>query len=158
MGESGIHFPNRVRQNPGDAVRYRLLFGDELDWHRIQVHRQRRSGFDGYLRYALAEWESNDRALPDLVPILVVASAITVVGYGLTTWLVWLWKPRRSRVFAASAATALLLLLLAEISTGLHIWHAPFIWYNLVQTFLRVVVPMALLAGVLALARNRLNA
>ena len=64
-----------------------------------------------------------------LYPYLFAASIITFLGCGLTTWLVWLWRPRLSRLFLVSSATTLFSLLLvgaiSDVGTVRHLWRGP---------------------------------
>jgi len=96
-------------------------------------------------------------------PYLVAASIIAFLGCGLTTWLVRLWRPIRSHLFLAASATTLFSLLLAaamsDVGTALHIWRGPMMYgtfYN-VFVFLKVMVPVSLLGGLVALVRNPRN-
>ena len=61
-----------------------------------------------------------------LYPYWVAASLITFAGCGLTTLLVRLAKPRRSRPFLAPAATTFVLLLviaaLSDVGIAFHLW------------------------------------
>ncbi|MFZ0538117.1 MAG: hypothetical protein WAM47_14700 [Candidatus Sulfotelmatobacter sp.] len=94
-----------------------------------------------------------------LYPYWVAASLITFAGCGLTTLLVRLAKPRRSRPFLAPAATTFVLLLaiaaLSDVGIAFHLWAGPRIYaatfgFVLVQ----VMLPMSLLAGLLAFIRR----
>lgn len=112
----------------------------------------------------LAEYDRSLGArLPFLYPYWVAASIISIVGCGLTPWLVRLWRPRRSRLFLVSSATTLCSLLLvgavSDVGTALHNWRGPamFAGVSYLLPFLKVLVPMSLLAGLLALARDRLS-
>lgn len=112
----------------------------------------------------LAEYDRSIGAhLPFLYPYWIAASIITFLGCGLTTWLVRLWRPRRSHLFLVSSATTLASLLLvgamSDVGIACHIWMGPTMFgdlYSLV-TFLKILVPVSLLSGILALARNRLD-
>jgi hypothetical protein len=113
----------------------------------------------------LAAWDGDERTrLLILYPYLLATSMITFLGCGLTTWLVRLWRPRRSRLFLFSSATALISLLLVEAmsdaATALHLWRGPTMYsgIEMALAFLEVMVPMSLLAGMLAVARDRLKA
>jgi hypothetical protein len=117
-----------------------------------------------HLTPTLADWDGDERTrLLILYPYLLATSIITFLGCGLTTWLVRLWRPRRSRLFLVSSVTALIMLLLAEAmsdaATALHLWRGPTMYsgIEMVLAFLGVMVPMSLLAGMLALARDRLK-
>jgi hypothetical protein len=73
-------------------------------------------------------------------------------------------RPRRSRLFLVSSATTLFSLLLvgaiSDAGTALRIWRGPMMYgaFSTVWPFLKVLAPMSLLAGVLALVGDRLNA
>jgi hypothetical protein len=112
----------------------------------------------------LAEWDGNVRIqILLLYPYWIATSIITFLGCGLTTWLIRLWNPRHSRLFLASSATTLVSLLLVEAisdaGTALHVWHGPamYVGTEMAWAFLQVMIPMSLLAGLLALARDGLN-
>ena len=98
-----------------------------------------------------------------LCPYLCAACIITFAGCVLTPWLVRLWRPRRSYiVLAASAATLLSLLLVGAVSDvgiALHLWQSATMYGGLSYAwpFLKVMVPMSLLAGVLAFVRSSLR-
>ena len=118
-----------------------------------------------HLTPTLAEWDRDVHTqILLLYPYWIATSIITFLGCGLTPWLVRRWRPRRSRLFLVSAAGTFVSLLLIEAisdaGTALHIWRGPTMYSEIetVLAFLKVMVPMSLLAGVLALARDRLNA
>jgi hypothetical protein len=98
-----------------------------------------------------------------LYPYWVGASIITSLGCGLTTWIVRLWSPRRPPLFLLSSAATLLSLLLvgavSDLGNAVHLWRGPAMYGGIEYTlpFLEEMVPMSLLAGVLALARDRLK-
>jgi len=113
----------------------------------------------------LAEWDGDVRTqILLLYPYWIATSIITFLGCVLTPWLVRCWRPKRSRLFLASAAVTFVSLLLVEAisdaGTALHVWRGPTMYSEIgtVLAFLKVMVPMSLLAGVLALVRDRLNA
>jgi hypothetical protein len=111
----------------------------------------------------LAEYDRSVGArLPFLYPYWVAASVITFLGCGLTTWVVRLCWPKRSHLFLVSSATALVSLLLggviSDVGIASHIWKGPTIYGGLsyLWPFLKILVPVSLLAGVLALVRDHL--
>jgi hypothetical protein len=100
--------------------------------------------------------------LPFLYTYWVAASAITLVGCVLATWLVRPWGSRGSLFLASSSATLLSLLVLGALSDAgiaLHLWRGPAMYGGISYTlpFLKVLIPMSLLAGALNVARNRLR-
>jgi hypothetical protein len=121
---------------------------------------------DGYGLSASFFWGSHPpQNYPELLyPYWVATSIITFVGCGLTPWLVRYWRPRHSRLFLVSSATALLLLLLAgaisDAGTALHFWRGPAMYEGIysILPFLKILAPMSLLSGILLLARDRLEA
>ena len=98
-----------------------------------------------------------------LYPYWVAASIITSLGCGLTIWITRLWSPRRPHLFLLSSAATLLSLLLvgavSDLGIAVHLRRGPTMYGGIEYTlpFLEVMVPMSLLAGVLALARDRLK-
>jgi len=97
-------------------------------------------------------------------PYLAAASAITLLGCGLTTWLVRIWKPPRTRLFrTASTATLVSLLLLqaaSDTGTALHFWRGPTMYgslHSIMYFVFKTMIPVSLLAGVVALLHRRLN-
>lgn len=121
---------------------------------------------DGYGPSASFYWRNHP---PSTYPRLlysywIAASIITLLGCGLTTWLTRIWKPRRSHLFLVSSATTLFSLLLigaiSDVGIAHNIWRGPSMYagFSYLWPFLEVLVPISLLAGFLALARNRLNA
>jgi|SRR5208283_1047209 hypothetical protein len=102
--------------------------------------------------------------LPFLCPYWCAAFIITLAGCAVIPWLVRLRRPRRPYVvLVVSAATLVSLLLVgagSDIGVALHIWLGPTMYAgpSYVWPFLKVMVPMSLLAGVLALARSLLDA
>jgi len=89
-------------------------------------------------------------------PYWCAATIVTLAGCVVAPWLVRRWRPRRSRIIAlASTATLLLLLLVcavADLSVALHMWWGPMTYASLANMWvsLKVMIPMSLLAGVLA--------
>ena len=98
-----------------------------------------------------------------LFPYWVASSATTIVGCGVAMWQVRRQRPNRSRLFVvSSAATLFLLLLVAAMSdcgTAVHLWRGPMMYAGVSHAlpFLKVMVPMSLLAGALALARDQMK-
>lgn len=98
-----------------------------------------------------------------LYPYWIAASLVTSVGCGLATWAFRHWRRSRSRVFLVSSATTLFSLLLAagasDAGASLHIWRGPTMYGGVACAlpFLKVMVPASLLAGALAIARERLS-
>jgi hypothetical protein len=112
----------------------------------------------------LAEYDRSFGAhLPFLYPYWIAALIITFSGCGTTTWLVRLLKPRRSRLFLVSSATTLISLLLvltiSDVGIARHVWVGPTMYgeFSSWWPFLEELVPMSLLAGVIAFARDRLS-
>lgn len=112
----------------------------------------------------LREYDNNiGIRLQFLFPYLCAASIITFAGCVVTPGLLRLRRPRRSYiVLAASAATLLSLLMVgavSDIGIALHLWRSATMYRGLSYAwpFLKVMVPMSLLAGVLARARDLLG-
>jgi hypothetical protein len=99
-----------------------------------------------------------------LYPYWIAASLITLLGCGLTPWLLRRWRPKPSHVFLVSSAFTLFSLLTAgaisDVGIALHIWRGPTMYGGIsyVMPFLKFMVPMSLFAGLLAFTRNRRNA
>jgi hypothetical protein len=66
-------------------------------------------------------------------------------------------------LFLLSSTTTLLSILLvgavSDVGTAVHLWRAPAMYggFEYALPFLEEIVPMSLLAGILALARDRLK-
>ncbi len=112
----------------------------------------------------LAEYYQNlDIRLRFLYPYWIAAAIITALACGVTGKLVRFLRPKSSRLFLASFATCLFLLLLAsaisDAGAALRLWRAPMMYISISSIFwgLKVFVPLSLLAGCLALARSRLG-
>ena len=108
----------------------------------------------------LADYDRNiSIRLLFLYPYWFGASIVTILGGGLTTWLLRLGRPRRSLLFLVSSATTLFLFLMvgaiSDAGIALHTWRGPTMYggVSYVLPFLKVMVPMSLLAGILAVAR-----
>src|SRR5215471_11955032 len=107
--------------------------------------------------------ESSGTRLLFLFPYWVAASIITLAGCGLTSRLVQCWRPRSLRLFLASSAMTLSLLLLtgaiSEAGIALGAWRGPSMYnsFGSVFAFLEVLVPMSLLSGLLAIGRIRVG-
>jgi len=119
---------------------------------------------DGYGRVATFYWGSRPTSDSQLLrPYWVAASVVTFLGCGATAWSVLRRKPWRLGPFQFSAATTFLALLLvgaiADSGVALHFWRGPMFYgaFDSVFAFLRVLVPMSIIAGMLAVARDRLN-
>jgi hypothetical protein len=113
---------------------------------------------------SVAEYYGNvGTRLQFLYPYWVAASLITFLFCGPTTWVVRLWKPMRSRLFLVTSAVALFWLLLAaavsDLGIAFHVWRGPVMYEDVSYAlpFLKIMVPISLFAGVLALARDRLD-
>ena len=113
----------------------------------------------------LAEYDRSFGArLPFLCPYWIASSVITFLGCGTTTWLIRFLKPmRRRHLFLASSATTLVSLLMvgaiSDLGNACHIWRGPTMYGALSYPWplLEILLPMSLLAGVLAVARDRLD-
>jgi hypothetical protein len=98
---------------------------------------------------------------PISFPYWVAASGITLLGCGLTAWLLRLWRPMRSYLFLAASMTTLLSPLLvfavSDLGTAVRIWRGSVVFGEFpgLTLCLKVLVPMSLFAGVLTAARNR---
>jgi hypothetical protein len=98
-----------------------------------------------------------------LYPYWIAASLMTSVGCGLAAWAVRHWRRSRSRAFLVSSAATLFSLLLAaglsDAGTSLHVWRGPTMYGGVACAlpFLRVMAPVSLLAGALAVARDPLS-
>jgi len=96
-----------------------------------------------------------------LYPYWIAAAVLTSVGCGVAIWLIRLGKPRRSRIFLISSATALFLLLIvvgvSDAGTHLHIWSGPLLYNHPHNVFLalRMLLPLALFTGLLAFTQTR---
>ncbi len=95
-----------------------------------------------------------------LYPYLCAASIIAVAGGIVTPWLARRWKARRLYAAMVSSALNLGLLLLvcvaSDIGTALHVWRGPtLLQWESVGFLLKLLVPVSLLAGVLAALKNR---
>jgi hypothetical protein len=113
----------------------------------------------------LAEWNENGAIrLMIYLPYLLTASVMTLLGCGPTTWLVQRWKSRHSPLFLFSSSVNLvLLLLLAAISDAgraLRFWDGPTVYASeqSMLAYLEIIVPISLLGGCLAIARDSLRA
>jgi hypothetical protein len=130
-------------------------------WLLFRVSPIYEDGFGPSASFYLGNSPTTYRQL--LYPYWIAASIITFVGCGLTTWLVRLWRPRRSRLFLVSSVMTLVSLLLvgaiSDVGISRHIWRGPTMYGGLsyLWPFLKFLVPMSLFAGVLALARDRLD-
>jgi len=116
----------------------------------------------GFLVANLPDFQTNlNTRILFLYQYWIAACVITSVGCGLTPWLVRLWKVRRSRLFLVSAATTLTILLvvgaISDVGIAIKVWNGPHIYNIFANTFafLKVLIPVSLLAGILALLHDR---
>ena len=99
-----------------------------------------------------------------LLPYWVASLIITALACGITAWIVRRSTRLSSSPFVASSSVALVLLLSASVISDVgiwsHVWNGHLLladFYSACLTF-RVVVPMSVLTGLLALGRKRLAA
>lgn len=91
----------------------------------------------------------------------IVASIITLLGCGLTTILLQIWKPRKWQPFLVSAMatfiSSTIVVIVSNTGTKYGIWFGPLelMTPRSVLAFLMLMVPMSLLAGVLVFVRER---
>jgi hypothetical protein len=115
-----------------------------------------------HLTPTLAE-SSNNRSirLQFLYPYWIAASIITLVGCGLGLQLASKWKLRPLLSFLAAALMTLISLLIggavSDACIDHRIYSGPgmYLDFSHAWPFLKVVMPMSVLAGFLALARSR---
>ena len=112
----------------------------------------------------LFEYEQNRSVrLQFLYPYWGATSIVTICACLIVPGLVRWWRPRRSRLFLASAATTLGLLLLAaaisDIGNVLRLWRGPSVYAGVSYfwPFFKFAGPMSLLAGIAARIRNSME-
>jgi len=94
----------------------------------------------------------------------VAAAVITLVGFAVIASLPGDWRRKYSRTFWLSSAMTLVGLLLvvavSDLGTALNLWRGPEMYNQMhnVFAFLKLLVPMSLLTGIMALARGSLKA
>jgi hypothetical protein len=99
-----------------------------------------------------------------LLPYWVAALIITVLSCGVTAWIVRRSTRLSSHPFWASSSVALVLLLSAAVISDLGIWSHVWDGHLLLVDFysayltLRVVVPLSVLTGLMAVGRKRMAA
>ena len=108
--------------------------------------------------------DSRNIRLQFLYSYWLAASIITLIGLGSASLLLRLLKPSPlSRLFIASASATLLSLLgvagICDIAVARRVWSGPTMYAGFSHSlpFLEIIVPMSLLAGLLALVGDRTN-
>jgi hypothetical protein len=114
---------------------------------------------------SLAEYsERTATRLVLLLPYWIAASIITLVGCGIAMWICRISNVSRfGLVLISSAGTLCSLLLVGAISdagTAFHLWRGPSVYarFACIWPFLRVMLPMSLLSGLVAAVLARLQA
>jgi hypothetical protein len=111
----------------------------------------------------LAEWNTNFHAQARvLCSYWIAASVITLLGC-VAAWLVRHWLTRPLQLFVATSTATLISLLLVEalsaVGNAAHIWRGPTMYSDIHMAFifLKLLIPVSLFAGTLALARSHFN-
>ncbi len=109
----------------------------------------------------LAEYDRNTNIrFKFLYPYLIIATILTFLGCGFAIWFARPGSPGHSHLFLVSCAATLFSLLLlsalSDVGVALHIWWGPMMYTDKYHAlpFLKIIVPMSLFAGLLALGRS----
>jgi hypothetical protein len=112
----------------------------------------------------LSEYHQNlDIRLRFLYPYWIAATIITVLACGAVGQVGRALRRSGSWLFLGSFAVCLALLLLAQgisdVGTSLHFWRASMMYMSLSSVLwgLKVFVPLALLAGIIAVVRGSMS-
>jgi len=98
-----------------------------------------------------------------LCPYWIAASVITLSCCVFSPWIVRVWKPRHSYLFLVSSTASMVALILvgavSDFGVAHNVWIGPTMYAGATHMwpFLKIVVPMSLFAGILAVVRSRLG-